>query len=78
VVFYVLEGSGVWHEEAKEAITLKPGDSLHVRPGMIHAHRDARAGLFCCLELRRFPLAKKLVDREVAREIQIVLRRGGL
>ena len=33
VVFYVLEGSGVWQEEEKAAVTLKPGDSLHVRPG---------------------------------------------
>ena len=41
VVFYVLEGSGVWQEEGKEPVTLKPGDSLHVRPGMIHAHRNA-------------------------------------
>ena len=41
VVFYVLEGSGVWQEEGKESVTLKPGDSLHVRPGMIHAHRNA-------------------------------------
>lgn len=41
VVFYVLEGSGVWQEQGKEAVTLKPGDSLHVRPGMIHAHRNA-------------------------------------
>ena len=41
VIFYVLEGSGVWQEEGKDAVTLKPGDSLHVRPGMIHAHRNA-------------------------------------
>jgi len=41
VVFYVLEGSGVWQEEGKAAVTLRPGDSLHVRPGTIHAHRNA-------------------------------------
>jgi quercetin dioxygenase-like cupin family protein len=41
VVFYVLEGSGVWQEEGKDAVTLKPGDSLHVRPGTVHAHRNA-------------------------------------
>ena len=41
VVFYVLEGSGVWQEEGKAAVTLKPGDHLHVRPGTIHAHRNA-------------------------------------
>ncbi len=41
VVFYVLEGSGVWQEEGKDAVTLNPGESLHVRPGMVHAHRNA-------------------------------------
>ncbi len=41
VVFYVLEGSGVWQEEGKEPVTLKPGDTLHVRPGMVHSHRNA-------------------------------------
>jgi quercetin dioxygenase-like cupin family protein len=43
VVFYVLEGSGIWQEEGKPAVTLKPGESLHVRPGTIHAHRNASA-----------------------------------
>ncbi len=43
VVFYVLEGAGVWQEEGKAPVMLKPGDSLHVRPGMIHAHRNASA-----------------------------------
>src|SRR6185436_3847916 len=41
VVFYVLEGSGVWQEEGKEPVTLNRGESLHVRPGMVHAHRNA-------------------------------------
>lgn len=41
VVFYVLEGSGIWQEEGQPAVTLKPGDSLHVRPGTVHAHRNA-------------------------------------
>ena len=26
---------------SESELTLKPGDSLHVRPGMIHAHRNA-------------------------------------
>lgn len=43
VVFYVLEGSGIWQEEGKPAVTLKPGESLHVRPGTVHAHRNASA-----------------------------------
>ena len=43
VVFYVIEGSGVWQEEGKDPVTLKPGESLHVRPGMVHAHRNASA-----------------------------------
>jgi quercetin dioxygenase-like cupin family protein len=41
VVFYVLEGSGVWQEEDKPPVTLKAGESLHVRPGTVHAHRNA-------------------------------------
>ncbi len=40
VVFYVLEGTGVWQEEGKEAVTLKPGDTLQAHPGMIHSHRN--------------------------------------
>jgi quercetin dioxygenase-like cupin family protein len=44
VVFYVLEGSGIWEEEGKAEVTLKPGDSLHVRPGTVHAHRNASDG----------------------------------
>jgi quercetin dioxygenase-like cupin family protein len=43
VVFYVLQGSGVWQEEGKPAATLKPGDSLAVTPGTIHAHWNASA-----------------------------------
>jgi quercetin dioxygenase-like cupin family protein len=43
VVFYVLEGAGVWQEEGRDAVTLQPGQSLHVRPGMVHAHRNASA-----------------------------------
>lgn len=41
VVFYVLQGSGVWQEEGKPPVTLKPGDSLAVTPGIIHAHWNA-------------------------------------
>jgi len=43
VVFYVLEGEGVWQEDGKEAVTLGPGDTLHVRPGTVHSHRNASA-----------------------------------
>ena len=41
VVFYVLEGAGIWQEDDKPAVTLKPGETLHVRPGTVHAHRNA-------------------------------------
>lgn len=41
VVFYVLEGTGVWQEEGKDPVTLGHGESLHVRPGTVHAHRNA-------------------------------------
>ena len=43
LVFYVLEGAGVWQEDGKAAVTLKSGDSLHVRPGTVHSHRNASA-----------------------------------
>lgn len=41
VVFYVLEGSGIWQAEGQAPVTLMPGGSLHVRPGTVHAHRNA-------------------------------------
>ena len=43
VVFYVLEGAGVWQEDGRAPVTLKPGETLHVRPGTVHAHRNASA-----------------------------------
>ena len=43
VVFFVLEGAGVWQEEGRDAVTLKPSESLHVRPGTVHSHRNASA-----------------------------------
>jgi len=43
LVFYVLEGSGVWQDEGGKPVTLRPGDSLHVRPGTVHSHRNASA-----------------------------------
>ncbi len=44
LVFYVLEGTGIWQEEGKQPVTLKPGGSLHVGPGTIHSHRNASKG----------------------------------
>jgi quercetin dioxygenase-like cupin family protein len=41
VVFYVLEGAGLWQEDGKEPITLRAGETLHVRPGVIHSHRNS-------------------------------------
>jgi quercetin dioxygenase-like cupin family protein len=41
VAFYILEGSGVWQEEGQPPVTLKPGDSLLVKPGTVHAHWNA-------------------------------------
>jgi quercetin dioxygenase-like cupin family protein len=43
VVFYVLEGSGIWQEDGGAPVTLGPGETLHVRPGTVHAHRNASA-----------------------------------
>src|SRR5438874_13138754 len=50
VVFYVLEGSGVWQEDGKEPVTLKPGDTLHAGPGTIHSHRNGTSGKLVFLE----------------------------
>lgn len=41
VVFYVIEGSGIWQEDGQAPVTLKAGETLHVRPGTVHAHRNA-------------------------------------
>ncbi|HEY7246045.1 MAG TPA: cupin domain-containing protein [Xanthobacteraceae bacterium] len=41
VVFYILEGAMVVQEDGKEPVTLKPGDSLLIRPGTVHAHWNA-------------------------------------
>jgi quercetin dioxygenase-like cupin family protein len=38
VVFYILEGSGIWQEEGQPPVTLKAGDTLLVKPGTVHAH----------------------------------------
>ena len=38
VVFYILEGEGVWQEEGQPPVTLKAGDTLLVKPGTVHAH----------------------------------------
>ena len=38
VVFYILEGSGIWQEEDQPPVTLKAGDTLLVKPGTVHAH----------------------------------------
>ena len=41
VVFYVLEGSGIFQDEGKAAVTLKAGDTLVARAGTVHSHRNA-------------------------------------
>jgi quercetin dioxygenase-like cupin family protein len=40
VTFYVLEGSGIWQEDGQPPLTLKAGDSLQVKPGTVHSHRN--------------------------------------
>src|SRR5690349_6238165 len=57
VVFYVLEGAGVWQEEGAQPVTLKAGDTLHVRPGIVHSHRNASASEK--LVFREFVIAEK-------------------
>ena len=38
IVFYILEGSMGVQEDGKEAVTLKPGDTLLIKPGTVHRH----------------------------------------
>ena len=45
VVFYILEGEGVWQEEGKAPVTLKVGDTLLVKPGTVHAHWNPSANV---------------------------------
>jgi quercetin dioxygenase-like cupin family protein len=41
IVFYILEGAMVVQEEGKEPVTLKPGDTLLIKPGTVHSHWNA-------------------------------------
>ena len=41
IVFYILEGSMVVQDDGKAPFTLKPGDSLLIKPGTVHAHWNA-------------------------------------
>jgi quercetin dioxygenase-like cupin family protein len=41
VVFYILEGAMVVQDDGKEPTTLKPGDSLFIKPGTVQAHWNA-------------------------------------
>jgi quercetin dioxygenase-like cupin family protein len=43
ITFYVVSGTGVWQEEGKPPMTLKPGDSLFVPAGTIHSHWNPSA-----------------------------------
>jgi quercetin dioxygenase-like cupin family protein len=36
IVFYILEGSMGVQEDGKEPVTLKPGDTLLIKPGTVH------------------------------------------
>ena len=38
ITFYILSGTGIWQEDNKDPVTLKPGDSLFVPAGTTHAH----------------------------------------
>jgi quercetin dioxygenase-like cupin family protein len=38
IVFYILEGSMGGQEDGKEPVTLKPGDTLLIKPGTVHRH----------------------------------------
>ena len=38
ITFYVVSGTGVWHEDGKPPVTLHAGESLLVPAGTIHSH----------------------------------------
>ena len=38
ITFHVLSGTGIWHEEGKEPVTLRAGDSLFTPAGTTHSH----------------------------------------
>jgi quercetin dioxygenase-like cupin family protein len=38
IVFYILEGSMGVQEDGKEPVTLKPGDTLLIKPATVHRH----------------------------------------
>ena len=42
IVFYILEGSMGVQEDGKEPVTLKPGDTLLIKPGTVHRHWNVR------------------------------------
>jgi quercetin dioxygenase-like cupin family protein len=41
IVFMILEGTMGVQEDGKEPVTLKPGDTLLIKPGTIHSHWNA-------------------------------------
>jgi quercetin dioxygenase-like cupin family protein len=38
ITFHVLSGTGIWHAEGKEPVTLRAGDSLFTPAGTTHSH----------------------------------------
>jgi quercetin dioxygenase-like cupin family protein len=38
IVFYILEGAMGVHEDGKEQVTLKAGDTFLIKPGTVHRH----------------------------------------
>jgi quercetin dioxygenase-like cupin family protein len=41
IVFMILEGTMGVQEDGKEPVTLKPGDTLLIKPGTVHSHWNA-------------------------------------
>jgi quercetin dioxygenase-like cupin family protein len=41
VIFYILEGAMVVQDDGRTPVTLKPGDTLLIKPGTVHAHWNA-------------------------------------
>jgi len=43
IVFYILQGAMGVQDEGKDAVTLKAGDTLLIKPGTVHEHWNASA-----------------------------------
>jgi quercetin dioxygenase-like cupin family protein len=41
IIFYILEGAMVVQDEGKDPVTLRPGETLLIKPATVHSHWNA-------------------------------------